>query len=86
MYEQARLLQRQNNINEAIRIFEQISIVEYSKGKIGLFLRLGNLYESVDLYGKAIDAYKRALTIARSLGNKKAENYISYTMLGLIED
>jgi len=82
-YFEALHLQKENKHSEAISMYE--SIIESNCANVGLFIRLGELYESIQLKEKAINTYKRGILLAQKASNKKAERFLSYMLLGLIE-
>ena len=82
-YHEALHLQKQNKHNEAIDLFE--SIIDNKGANIGLFIRLGELYEITQLKEKAINTYKRGISLAQEVNNKKAERFLSFMLLGLID-
>jgi len=83
LYSKAKYYERENKYEEAISTYE--SIIENDDATIGLFIRLGELYESISLIDKAIVTYKKGITLAQKVSNKKAERFLSYMLLGLLE-
>lgn len=82
-YSQAISLEREEKYDEAILLYE--SIIEKDSVNIGLFIRLGELYESVHLIDKAVATYKKGIALAQKIKNKKAERFLSFTLLGLLD-
>jgi len=82
-YFEALHLQKENKHDEAISVFE--SIIDNNGANLGLFIRLGELYEKSQLKDKAISTYKRGILLAQKVSNKKAERFLSYMLLGLLE-
>jgi len=82
-YSQAKSLERERKYDEAILLYE--SIIEKDTVNIGLFIRLGELYESIHLIDKAVSTYKRGIAFAQKIKNKKAERFLSFTLLGLVD-
>lgn len=83
LYSKALSLERDSKYDEAIALYE--SIIDIDETKIGSYIRLGELYESNNLIIKAISTYKKGIVLAQKLRNKKAERFLSYILLGLIE-
>ena len=83
LYSEAQSLEREKRFNEAISLYETLK--DQDDAHVGLFIRLGELYESLQFKEKAINTYKKGISFAQKLRNKKAERYISYMLLGLID-
>lgn len=83
LYSEAQNLERGKKFDEAISLYE--FLIDKDDANVGLFIRLGELYESIQLKEKAINTYKKGILYAQKLRNTKAERYISHMLLGLID-
>jgi len=83
LYKKAIECEKGRNFREAIALYEKV--IDNNGYQIAAVLRLASLYESLKLYQKSLDIYHKGLSLARGLKNYRAESYISFMMLSLID-
>ena len=72
-----------NDINKATQIIEKL--LERDENYLGAYYQLGKFYEQLELRESAVTTYKKGITIAQKLGNKKTLRELTEALMMLDE-
>jgi len=78
LFATAQKMQIDNNYVEAISMYE--SIIELDRENVSIYVRLGQLYNSLHLSDHAKRIYERGILLAKSAQNDRAVRHISFLL------
>jgi len=78
LFATAQRMQIDNNYVEAISMYE--TIIEQDRENLSIYVRLGQLYNSLQLSDHAKNIYERGILLAKSAHNDRAVKHISFLL------